>query len=675
MRNFFSRFKIEKYPSRFQWQQFFKKPQRFLAGREKIAFFVFLVLFLGSSLLLFSTIYLKYTEIRPAKGGVFFEGMVGQPRFINPVYASASDVDRDLVEFIFSGLMKYGKDGQIIPDLAEHYEIKEDGKVYEVYLKENVFWSDGARVSADDVIFTIETLQNSGYKSPVIVNWLGVRVEKISDSGVRFILRNPYGPFLENLTQKIIPHHIWKDISQENFSLAIYNLKPIGSGPYRLKNLEQDKQGKIVSLDLVRNQRYFGKAPYLSQISFRFYKDEQELIKAYRRGKVKGFSLGSLANSNLVNGINNLNQYSLYLPRYFAVFFNGENSKLLTDPNIRRALDYGTNKHEIIEKVLLNQGKVVNSPIVPDIYGFSPPSKIYQFDQKTAEALLDKAGFLRKESGSRTKIIKKDAAFQFRTELRLGSRGKEVEELQRCLAKDNTLYPDGTVSGYFGQETNSAVIRFQEKYAKEVLEPWGFEKGTGVVSKKSQNKLNELCFPSSEEILPLKFSLTTVNQSFLIQVAQQLAKQWAEIGVEIEIKTFDISQLEKDVIKPRNYESLLFGNVLTIIPDPFAFWHSSQIKDPGLNLAIYQRREVDRLLEDSRKVLDEAGRREKLEQLQNLIIEDSPAIFLYNPDFVYFVSNGIKGIDIKIISDPSKRFSGIENWYIKTKRIWKLAKP
>jgi ABC-type transport system substrate-binding protein len=655
----------EKYPSQAQWRQFLKAPQKVLAGKEKIAFFIFLALFLFSSVFLLGSAYFKYTEIRPKKGGAFVEGVVGSPRFINPVYASVSDVDRDLVELIFSGLMKYDHNGKLILDLAKNYEIKEGGRVYEVYLKENVFWSDGAPLTADDVIFTIKTVQSSEYKSPVIVNWLGVTVEKISDLGIRFTLRNPYGPFLENLTQKIIPQHIWKDTPPENFPLSARNLKPVGSGPYKLKELKQNSQGEIVSVELVRNQRYFGNLPYLYQITFRFYSQEQELVQAYQRGQINGFSLFSTAANEEAKGLNNLNKYSGLLPRYFAVFFNPERLSILADQNVRKALNYGTNKQEIVEKILLSEGEVVQSPVLPDIYGFSPPSTYYQFDQEQAKALLEKAGFSKNESGSRIKIVRKDAAFQLKSDLRLGNRGKEVEELQRCLGSE--------VSGYFGEKTKEAVVTFQEKYAQEILKPWGFQAGTGVVARTTRDKLNELCFPSSENIVPLRFSLVTANQPVLENVAKELKRQWSEIGAEVEIKTFDVFQLEKEIIKPRNYEALLFGNVLTTVPDPFAFWHSSQTKDPGLNLALYQRKEVDRLLEDSRQASDDQ-RREKLEQLQDFIIQDGPAIFLYNPYFMYFVSTDIQGIDMKIIPDPSKRFSGIENWFIKTKRVWKLDK-
>lgn len=201
-------------------------------------------MFIASSSYLAINFYFKNTEAKIASGGNYIEGVLGQPSRINPIYAVASGVDRDLTELIFSGLMKYDSQGKIIPDLAENYETKEEGKIYEVYLKERLFWQDGQPLTASDVIFTIKTIQNSDYKSPVVASWLGVEVEKISDSGIRFKLKKPYSSFLENLTQKIIPEHVWKDIPPQSFPLAIYNLKPIGSGSYKLKELNQDKQGR-----------------------------------------------------------------------------------------------------------------------------------------------------------------------------------------------------------------------------------------------------------------------------------------------------------------------------------------------------------------------------------------------------------------------------------------------
>lgn len=654
--------KSRSWPSKNQWRQFLK----ILTKKERVIFFIFLLLFFSSSLFLAVNFYFKNTKIAPAEGGIYIEGLVGSPRYIQPLYAPSNDVDRDLTELIFSGLMKYDEAGKLQPDLAEKYEILENGKIYEIYLKENLFWSDGQPLTAEDVLFTIKSIQDPNSKSPLRGSWLGVKMEKISDLGIRFELKNESSVFLENLTLKIIPKHIWEGISPQNFPLAVYNLKPVGSGPYQLKNLSQDREGKIISLTLIRNPYYSERPPYISEISFRFFEKEEELIESWKAGEIKGFSP-----ANLPNWTNLTNLYSLSLPRYFAIFFNPQNSKALSEKEVRKALNYGTNKEEILEKVLSGKGHIVDSPILPEIYGFKAPSKVYQFDLEKAREILEKAGFVESEAGPRVKIIKKEAAFQFKSDLKFGSRGPEVKELQKCLAKDKEIYPEGIISGYFGKATKEAVIRFQEKYWEDILKPFGLEKGSGEVKEKTREKLNEVCFEKPEERIPLKFSLALPNQAQLVEVANLLKNQWSLLGVELEIKTFEIQNLTEEIIRPRNYQALLFGEVLGSLPDPFPFWHSSQKKDPGLNLAIYENKEADILLEEARQTLEEDKRKIALEKFQDILIEDAPAIFLYSPDYLYLVSKEIKGLEVKMIVDPSKRFGNIEEWYIKTKRIFK----
>ena len=652
---------IKKWPSKSQWRQFF----RILTKSEKILFFLFFFLALGSLIFLLINFYFENTEIKPARGGNFVEGVIGSPRFINPLYAPLNEVDQDLTELLFSGLMKYNEKGEIIPDLGQ-CEIKEEGKVYECYLKENIFWHDGEKLTADDVIFTIKIVQDPAYQSPLRVNWLGIEVEKISGLAVRFKLKNSYPPFLEYLTIKILPKHIWENVSAQSFALSDYNLKPIGPGPYQFKELKRDEFGKPISLTLILNPRYFGKIPNFSQVTFRFFEKEKDLILAYQAKEIQGFSL---LDPKLLNEL--CCHFAFSLPRYFAIFFNPGKSKVLAEREVREALNYGTNKKEILEKVIENQGEVVDSPILPEIYNFAQPNKTYQFDLEKAKEILDKAGFKENEGGKRIKTLKTELEFQFQSDLKTGSRGKEVEELQKCLAKDPEIYPTGEITGFFGNSTKEAVILFQEKYKKEILEPWGFEKGTGLVSKTTRDKLNEICFEKPVETLPLSFTLVTVEQPFLIEMANLLKEQWKTLGVEVNIQTFDLPTLEREIIKPRNYEALLFGQVLGSILDPYPFWHSLQKIDPGLNLALYENKEVDKLLEEGRKTQDLIERKKIYEEFQNLLIEDSPAVFLLNPDYIYFVSPEIKGIKEGLIVDPSKRFSQIENWYIKTKRVWK----
>ncbi len=576
-----------------------------------------------------------------------------------------------MVELIFSGLVKYDGKGKIVPDLAKSFEIKDDGKTYEFYLRDDILWHDGEQFTNDDVIFTIKTIQNADYKSPLRANWLGVEVEKINESGIRLKLKSPYASFLENCTVKILPKHIWQDIPPENFALTVYNLQPIGTGPFKFKNFKQDKLGYIKSFTLSPNLRYYKEGPYISEITFQYFKDEKEALNSLKNGGVDGLSYLPAKDLNQIKG-KALNVHRLSLPRYFSVFLNTQKATIFQDKNIRQALDLGTNKEDLIKKVLLGEGEIVLSPILPEIFGFEKPNKISEFNPEKAKEILEKAGFQDVNGdGFREKIIKKQV-FQFKSDLRTGSQGNEVTELQKCLAQDSEIYPDGKITGTFGENTKIAVIKFQEKYKKEILEPAGLQEGTGEVGKATRQKLNELCAQSPEELQPFELSIITINQPELMEVANFLKNNWQEIlGLKLEIQLYDNPELENEIIKPRNYQALLFGEVLNLTPDPFPFWHSSQKKDPGLNLAIFENKQTDKLLEDARQNLNAQERKQKYEEFQDILIEEVPVIFLYSPNYIYPISKEIKGVDVKIIVDPSKRFSNIEDWYIATERSWK----
>ena len=652
------------WPKSHQWKHFFG----ILSRREKTFFLVFLILFLSSFAITLGIVYLNNTEVKAANGGEYAEGVIGSPQLINPVYAAANDTDRDLAELIFSGLMKYDSQSQLQPDLAKSYSVLNEGKTYEFALKENLFWSDGRPLNANDIVFTIKTIQNSDYKSPLRANWLGVEIEKVSDSLVRFKLKNPSTIFLENTVLKILPKHIWENISANNFPLAVYNLKPVGSGPFKLKELKQNKEGKVTALILTRNNYYFNLTPHLSQISFKFFDSEENLIKALKKGWVEGLNISS---GNLLSSLpDSLNLYSPTLPRYFAVFFNQQKAKIFNQIEVRKALDYGTDKQALIDELLAGQGKIVDSPILAKTYGYLSPKQNSGFDPEQAKSLLEKAG-LKEENGVREKIVKKNPAFQFKSNLKQGSQGTEVKELQKCLGRDAEIYPEGEITGLFGEKTKAAVIKFQEKYRQDILQPQELASGTGEVLQSTRAKLNEVCLENPEEKILFKFTLVTSDHPQLALAAEILKEQWKKLGAEVEIKTFDIGTLEREVIKTRDYDALLFGEVLGSSPDPFPFWHSSQKKDPGLNLALYENKRADKLLQEARETLDSKKKQGKLESFQNILLEDAPAVFLYSPDYLYLVSDKIKGITIKTIIDTSKRFSNVESWYIKTKRTWK----
>ena len=652
-----------KFPQISQWIYLFKV----LNKKEKIIFLFFLILMLTSGIYLINFYYSKYTKIFPTKGGKYVEGIVGRPMYINPLFSFFSEVDAVLVELTFSGLLKYGENGKLEKDLVKDYQILEDGKVFEFELKENIFWQDGKPITADDVIFTIESIKNPAVKSPLRVSWIGVEAEKVSETKVRFKLKEPSAIFLENCTVKIIPKHIWEKIEPENFMFSSFNLNPVGSGPYKVAGVFLNKEGNITSLDLIENSYYHGKKPYIPKISFRFFSKEDEIISAFNSGLIDGFSVN---NPKILQKISlPFNLYTFKSPKYFAIFLNQKVNTIFEEKKVREALNYATDREELVKEVLLNQGEVVFSPFPLDPYNTKNPKKEMDFDPQKAIFLLEEAKFLLQEDGKRMKIVKKEPTFQIKNDLFFGAKGREVEELQKCLAKDPEIWPEGEITGYFGKKTREAVMKFQQKYKEELLLPFGLKEPTGKVTGETKKKLNEICFPSEEEKIPLSFVLLTGDDEILRKTAEILKKQWEKVGFSVEIKSVDLATLKRESFRKKDYEALLFGISFRFIPDPFAFWHSSQKGELGLNLANYSNREADKLLEEIRKDFDENQRKARLEEFQEILLEDLPTIFLFSENEIFVTSRKIKGIKDNVwILDSSKRFTQVENWFTKTKR-------
>lgn len=646
-----------------------------LNRREAITMLVLAIIFIASFGIFIYWFQEKNTIEVPASGGTHIEGIVGGPSAINPIYASNSDTDRTLVEFVFSGLYKYDRGGAISLDIAASPpEVKENGTVYEVVLKDNVYWHDGKHLTADDVIFTVKAMQDPEYKSSLRANWLGVSIEKISDYGVRFRLKNAYPDFPERLTFKIIPQHIWAGVSAAQFPLSPYNFKPIGTGPYQLKSvndsIKYDSRGRISSIKLTAFSKYHLQKPYIKNLVFKFYENDKQVIQAANSQQITGFV--NRSNAQFSNG--SFANYRFSMPRYFAVFFNtkGEN-KDLQSKEFRQALNYATDKEQIVKEILGNQATVVNSPLMPEIYGLAEPAIKYNLDLEQAQKLITKLGYTQKD-GKWYKPEKNDE-YKFTQTLKQGSMGEEVKRLQKCLTSLNTasekIYPEEKISGIFDTATKNAVNRLQEKYRSELLDPDGIKSPTGAVKARTRAKLMELCAPPPKDPQPLKVAIATIEDENLKKVAYKIQEQWGKIGVEVEVIVYSLTDLRQTVLVNRSYDALLFGEVLGSIPDPFPFWHSTQAEDPGLNLSVYKNDDVDRLLEKARQDADMSTRNAKYEELQNLILTDAPAVFLYNPYNTYIASKDIKGIQEGNIVDIPKIYSDFNSWHINTTRAWK----
>jgi peptide/nickel transport system substrate-binding protein len=545
---------------------------------EKALFGLFSAILAASAFaLLFQVNKLFLVEV-PDYGGTLTEGVLGTPRFINPLLA-ASDVDKDLTALVYSGLLKTDSDGDLVPDLAASYSISDDSLMYTFTLKDDAYFSDGTKVTADDVVFTVEKAQDDALKSPRQASFAGVKVEKIDEKTVAFSLKQPYAPFIQNLTMGILPLHIWKNVSNEEFPYSQFNTKPIGSGPYEVDAISYTSSGLPSEYRLKAFSKYALGEPYITNIVLKSYQSESDEIAAYKSGKID--SLHSISPKDLPSVKLADDAVALSpLPRIFGVFFNQNVQPIFVNKEVRQALDAATDKQAVIDTVLQGYGIVIDGPVpaatAPASDGLTEDERIAQ-----AKSILEKAGWKLNEDG----IYQK---------------------------KDKT-----------GTQT-------------------------------------------------LSFSISTGNATELKDAAYLLQRQWQAIGANVEVKVFEIGDLNQNVIKPRKYDSLLFGEVVGRDLDLYPFWHSSQRNAPGLNIASYTNLKVDKLLENLRATTDPVERQSYFDSFEKEIQNDVPAVFIYSPDFIYILPKTVHDAKIGSITQPSERWNDVGEWYIETNSVWRI---
>ena len=548
---------------------------------EKTIFIILAIVLAISGLSLLNKLNSSITTEMPAHGGTLTEGLVGSPRFINPLL-ELSDADRDLTYLVYSGLMRATAKGDLIPDLAESYTVSTDGLTYDFKISADAYFQDGKKVTADDVAYTVQMAQDVNLRSTKRNNWLGVETQKISDSEIAFKLKQPYSPFLENTTLGILPKHIWTNATSDEFPFSTFNTAPIGSGPYKVSKIKRNSSGIPVNYELTSFSKYTLGEPFITKLNFNFYGSEKDLSDAYLAGAVDSTSALSPQILDDLKDKKSAVADRISLPRIFGLFFNQNQNKVFLNKEVRQALNMTVDKDRIIDEALGGYGEKIDGPL-PN--GVLPDSNIatttYNRDQaiKAAQAILTKAGW-------------------------------KYSEADKVLEK--------------------------------------------VVSKKETQKLI--------------FSISTSNTTDLKKTADILKEDWTILGAQVNVETFDPSDLNQSVIAQRKYDSLLFGEVINRSLDLFAFWHSSQ-RNAG-NVAMYTNSKADKLLEDARQTSDKDARLKKYAQFETEIANDIPAIFIYSPDFIYVLPPQVKGFESGLINNHSERFEEIYKWYIETDKIW-----
>lgn len=574
----------------------------------------------------------------PAVGAAYTEGVVGSPQLINPLFATLNDVDMDLVRLVYSGLMRYDENGRLVMDLASRYEVSEDKKTYTFELKKDVRWHDGEIFDAADVLFTFQALRDQAVSSPYRLSFQGIEVRALDDYTVQFSLSEPFQSFLSSLTLGILPEHIWASISIDTMRLAQRNLKPIGTGPYFFKRLLKGESGFISSVELERFEVFYRQPPFIKELDFQFFREYEGLdgaIEALREGKIQGLQFIPFHLREKVKRKHNV-LYTLQLPQYSALFFNQDHSEVLKDKELRKALAQGLDKERILNETILNEGTIINGPLLPGNPGYDPEFDSYLYSVAEANALLDK----------KWKAIGADI---YREELKQQILGQKKAEIASSTSQtDGQSNPDPEIDKRLDQEAEQSV--------------------------KEQLSEAQLFYRKNEAGDILKFKIVTADTPEYQKAVHVIAGFWQELGVATEISLVPPKDMAREVLRGRNYDVLLYGVIVGSDPDQFPFWHSSQIDYPGLNLSRYVNRNVDTIIQKAREISDQTEIESLFKKFQEAVLEDIPAIFLYTPTYTYVLSDKIQGFDTKRIAHPSDRFAGVNSWYIKTKHTWSFKR-
>ncbi|MDP3186332.1 MAG: peptide ABC transporter substrate-binding protein [Anaerolineales bacterium] len=513
-----------------------------------------------------------------ASGGIYTEGLVGSFGRLNPILDLNNPADRDIDRLLFSALFKFDSRGIPQPDLAESWGVTPDGTIYNVTIRAEAVWHDGQPVTTQDVLFTLSLLrsQYSAYPADVRALWDEVEVTLLSDKTIKFKLAEPFVPFLDYLTFGVLPKHLLENVPADQIANADFNLKPVGSGPYRFDRLVVENS-QVTGVVLAGSENYYGKSPFVQQIVFRYYPTAQAAMDAYQQGEVLGLSqvTTDILPAALIE--KNLALYSSRLPKMSIILFNLKNTEVafFQEKNVRRALMLGLNRQWMVDTYLHSQAIVADSPILPGTWAYYAGVPHIDYDSDAAIALLKAESYVLPADGT--------------------LRAKESQQLTFTL-----LYPD------------------DELHAK---------------------------------------------------LAQSIQRDWAIIGVQVNLQAVSFDSLLNDYLIPRDYQAALVELDLSRSPDPdpYPFWHQSEATG-GQNYSQWDNRTASEYLEQARVLVDMDIRARLYRNFQSIFAKELPALPLYYPVYTYGVDVRMRGVQLPPLFEPSDRFNNVSDWYLVTRR-------
>ena len=317
-------------------------------------------------------------------GGTLRWGTRNTPTTINPILTTGS-VSAALVQLMFNGLVRLNSKGEIVPDLAESWEISGDGLVYTFYLRKGVRFHDGRECIADDVEFTYNKIMDADVDSPFRPHFqLVERFNVIDRYTFQVTLRKPSSAFLYRMVRYIMPKHI---LEREDLKKTDFNLHPIGTGPFRFK--EWSKAHRII---LEYNPDYYQGRPYLNKIVVKTYAHSEDVWSALMRAEVDYAAFMERKDYEVVRDDPAFQTYAIPADYYYALLYNLDDP-VLADKRVRYALAYGINTKALIKRIAYGYGRECSGPFYPELLGFNPYVLPFEYNPKKALELLEEAGW------------------------------------------------------------------------------------------------------------------------------------------------------------------------------------------------------------------------------------------------------------------------------------------
>jgi peptide/nickel transport system substrate-binding protein len=536
---------------------------RHMSVLERITVLILGAVFVAST---FKVIFPAFTIQTPQIGNtVYAEGLVGYPRLINPVFTDFNEIDRDLSQLVFSGLLKYDPEiRNFVPDLAQEVKRSENNLSYAVTLRQDVFWHDGSQFSSDDVVFTFQkVIQDPGFKNPVLrTAFQNITVEKIDDYNVVFRLDQPNSFFPSYLITGILPFHELKETSIVDLDKSSFNRNPIGTGPYKLRTPITSSTPDALFFE--QFNEYYGDKSKFNIIRTSFYSSADALLKETSKFNVIPKIQTSENITELID-TERLKISEYILPQYTAIFFNLDRE--LTEENrLREAIFLSLDKDALAE--LLGDVRAIDTLA----FDRNPENGINNYDIDAARELVSRLGY--KEVGD--------------------------DGLARN-SKDETL--DITI------------------LAREFPEKSSIEERTARTVNFLKTSLHD----------------TGIN----LNVRRENAENFNEL------------------LSKRDYDMVLAGHSIGHNTDAFAFWHSTQGNEYGLNFSQLKSFQVDSILEDLRLITNWEHKRSRLDEFEGLIEKFAPAIFLYTPRYYYISEKSLGDINTDGLAFASDRFANL----------------